>query len=64
MPPGKKKRRRRRKRDRKIYAKREVKLSPGIRNSVAAIMILEAVQVYILSYSERSWFAHINNIMH
>ena len=49
MPPGKKKRRRRRrKRNNKIHDKIEVKVSPGIRNSVAAIMILEAIQVYIL----------------
>ena len=48
MPPGKKKRRRRRKRNHKIYDKTEVKLSPGIRNSVAVILILEAIQVYII----------------
>ena len=46
MPPGGKKRRRR-KRNNNIVISSKVSLESGVRNGVAAAMVLEAIQGYI-----------------
>ena len=54
MPPGKKKRRRRRKATKfnKSYNQNKTNVYPGIRNRLAANMVLEVIQVRNLVFSK------------